>query len=155
MGMIALYCVFGGLGLFMLYMLIVTASMGTERLKVPQFLMSSLTYSEEATIKLNLLIDKYEAGLLSITRDDKHLFFTDVETNAKAGCIWVGNRYYAYGNLFRYGANENKEWSCNKPDIKTFKRIIKLEKSLEKTSSNNDSAPRKDARESGEEVILG
>lgn len=153
MGLIVLQCVFGGLVLFVLYMLVVTASLGTERFKVAQFLMSSLRYSEEATIKLNLLIDKYEAGILKIKADNKSLVFYDPKTQERAGEIWVGNKYYSYGILYRYGATDRKEWACNKPDIKTFKRIIKLEKSLDKNEPEHTSTMnQKDSKV--EEVIL-
>jgi hypothetical protein len=138
-------------------MLIVTTAMGTEKLKTAQFLMSSLTYSEEAKIKLNLLIDKYEAGRLSIRRETKELIFIDNETGKRAGVIWVGNKYFSYGNLYRYGSEDNKEWACSKPDIKTFKRIVKLEKSLDNTTddqvSPNASKPAT-KRSSDEEVVL-
>ncbi len=155
MGTIILYCVLGSLGLFILYMLVITSSLGTERFKVPQFLMSSLTYSEEATTKLNLLMDKYEAGLLNIRRTDKTLIFTDAETGQKAGEIWIQNKYYSYGNLHRYGANDDKQWSCNKPNIKTFKRIIKLEQTLEKTAQEQSAVNTpKPAAKAGEEVVL-
>ena len=157
MAAIALYGLLGALVLFILWMLIVTSSMGTERLKTAQFLMSSLSYNEEATIKLNLLIDKYEAGLLTVRRETKELIFTDKETGQRAGVIWVGNKYYSYGNLYRYGANDSKDWACNKPDIKTFKRIIKLEKSLDSTSGNQvspDAPKQATKRSSDEEVVL-
>lgn len=154
MGTFILYGVFCVLGLFIFYMLLVTSSLGTERLKVPQFLMSSLTYSEEATTKLNLLMDKYEAGILNIKRTDKTLFFTDAETGQKAGEIWIHNKYYSYGILHRYGAQDDKQWSCNKPDIKTFKRIMKLEQSLEKTEKEQTSSSPKKTDKSGEKVVL-
>lgn len=155
MGTLILYILLGALCLFIVYMLVVTSSMGTERFKVPQFLMSSLTYSEEATTKLNLLIDKYEAGLLKIRRTEKTLVFTDAETGNKAGEIWIGNKYYSYANLHRYGATDDKQWSCNKCDIKTFKRVIKLEQTLDKSEQEQTAAvaPAKPAK-SGEEVVL-
>jgi hypothetical protein len=102
-------------------------------------------------------MDKYEAGLLTVRRETKELIFIDKENGLKAGSIWVGNKYYSYGNLYRYGATDSKEWACNKPDIKTFKRIMKLEKSLDNTSGNQESpdAPKKATkRSSDEEVVL-
>lgn len=151
MGTIILYCVFGALAVFIIYMLVVTNAMGTERLKVPQFLMSSLTYSEEATTKINLLIDKYEAGLLSVTKNDKTLEFKD-ESGNFAGVIWIANKYYSYGNLHRYGSTNNNQWACNKPDIKTFKRIVKLEQTLDKPSQASAASAKPKTK--GEEVIL-
>lgn len=155
MGATILYILLGALALFIMYMLVVTSSMGTNRLKVPQFLMSSLTYSEEATTKLNLLIDKYEAGLLTIRKTERQLVFTDASTGQKAGEIWIGSKYFAYGNLHRYGANDDNQWSCNKPNIKTFKRIVKLEQTLDNTAQEQKAAtaPAEPAK-TGEEVVL-
>ncbi len=155
MGTIILYGVFIALGLFIVYMLVVTSAMGTERLKVPQFLMSSLTYSEEATAKLNLLLDKYEAGLLKIKRTQTSLLFTDAETGSKAGEIWIKNKYYSYGSLHRYGANDDRQFACNKPNVKTFKRIVKFEQAIDKhfKEQTASAAPAKPAK-AGEEVVL-
>ena len=154
MGLYILYGVAACLVVFVVYMLIVTSAMGTNRLKVAQFLMSSMTYNEEADTKINLLLDKHEAGLLDVQRLEKSLSFTDKETGKKAGEIWTGNKYYAYANLAKYGASNSNEWSCYKPKIKTFKRVVKLEQSLDSNESvtvQEASAPK---RKGTEEVIL-
>jgi hypothetical protein len=155
MGLYILYGVASALACFVIYMLVVTAAMGTNRLKVAQFLMSSMIYNEEADTKINLLIDKLEAGLLTVDRLEKSLSFNDKETGKKAGEIWTGNKYYAYANLAKYGANNSNEWSCFKPKIKTFKRVVKLEQSLETTSTDVTAATTAPAkRKETEEVVL-
>ena len=143
--------------LFTLYMLVVTASMGSEYFKVPQFMLSSLKYSEEADVKLNLLMDKYDAGILLCRRQKNELIFTEKETGKHAGTIWIGNKYYSYANLYSYGIEARNTWACNKPKIKTFKRVVKLEKQLDISSGNqaSDNAPKAESkRQSNEEVIL-
>ncbi|AQW88968.1 putative membrane protein [Erwinia phage pEa_SNUABM_50] len=152
MGAIILYSILGFLGVFTLYMFVVTSAMGTERLKTSQYFMSSLSYSEEATVKINLLIDKYQAGLLKAKLKSNVIEFTEMEGNALAGEIYIANKYFSYGQLYRYGANGNTKWQCNKPDLKTFKRIIKLEKQLDIT----DEVPvqKSTSKSSEEQVIL-
>ncbi|SOK58722.1 hypothetical protein [Yersinia phage fHe-Yen9-04] len=151
MGVIVIYCILGSLGLFTLYMFVVTSAMGTERLKTSQYFMSSLSYCEEATTKINLLIDKYEAGLIKAKLKNNVIEFTEMEKNIPAGEIWIANKYFSYGQLHRYGANGNISWQCNKPSLKTFKRIIKLEKQL--NVAHQEPVP-KSAKSTDEPVIL-
>lgn len=135
--MIILYGVLIFLAIVMIYMFIVTACMGTEKLKTAQYFMSSLTYSEEATTKLNLLIDKYEADLLTADLQKTVISFTDKNTSQPAGQIWIANKYYTYGQLHKYGVEQNTNWQCKKPNLKTFNRIIKLEKSLQPNNTQD------------------
>lgn len=136
--------------LFTVYMLVVTSSLGSERFKIAQYYMSSLTKSEEASVKINLLLDKYEAGLLRASIDKYVIRFIDIENEALAGEIHIANKYYSYGQLHRYGANGSNKWQCNKPDLKTFKRVIKLEKQLDPHEPVNVPSSKK----TEEDVIL-
>ncbi|EBS4516530.1 hypothetical protein DQT32_03780 [Salmonella enterica subsp. enterica serovar Braenderup] len=131
------------LAVFALYMLAATASIGTERMKTSQYFLSSLEYNEEASVKLNLLMDKYEAQLLTVKVTKDTLVFTDKETGAKAGEIWIANKYFSYGQLYRYGASNNNNWQNYKPDLKTFKRIIKLEKQLDPNEGKSEPTAKK------------
>lgn len=155
MGQMIFFGIIGALFLFAAYMFIVTASMGTRRLKTSQYYMSSLKYSKEASTKTNLLIDKYEAQILDAVATDKEIIFT--EDGQEVGSIWTNNKYYSYGNLQRYGASKSKEFQCTKPDVKTFHRIIKLEDELKAKAELNTpltTATKKKTSES-EEVLLG
>lgn len=148
---ITLYCILAFLCMFTLYMLIVTSVMGTKWLKTSQYLMSSLTYSKEATLKINLLIHKYEAGLLKAELKKQVIEFTELEGDVLAGKIYIKGKYCSYGMLCSYGSMGSTKWLSNKPDLKTFKRIVKLEKKLNSTIN----VPDHKSTNNSDNVILG
>ncbi len=148
---IAIWCLIAVIVGFALYMITVTASFGTDHLKVAQFLMSSLTYSKEATKKINLLLDKTEAEILTAALEEKYIVFRNSSTGEHDGSIWVGNKYYAYGILARYGSLGGNDWASNRPDIATFKRLVQLENVLRGT---HDSTPETKQEDRATEVVL-
>ncbi len=144
---IVLGLVIAALALFAFYMLLATASIGTERMKTSQYFLSSLEYNEEATVKLNLLMDKLEADLLSVKLTKETLVFTDAKTGEKAGEIWIATKYCSYGQLYRYGTSNSTQYQRYKPDLKTFKRIIKLEKQLDPNDGKTDTSTKTDKKD--------
>lgn len=137
----------GGLVIFLLSLIVSTLIMDTRLFMSYQYLLSSLKYSKEADERINFILSKHEAGLITAKLHSNYIHFTDVESNNTYAKIWVGNKYYSYGYIYEFsGTNVHTK---NRGKLSTFKKIVQLEDTLsgkitpketpKKESKNDDS----------------
>lgn len=84
-------------------------------------------YSEDVDTAISMLIAKYNQGLITAELDsfEYSICFSD-------GCsVWIGNKYYGYGFLYRYvGGKEIPAANRRRCSTKTFRELQKLENKL-------------------------
>lgn len=128
----------GGFGIALL---ISTICIGTTHLLTLQVIMGSLRYSKEIDDKLDLELGKVDAGMyhvvvgectMSLYSKDK---YPDFEDTSRYSCkpeveIWIANKFYSYGNLYRLSGGESPiSIQRKRPSIRIIKQIYQLEKS--------------------------
>lgn len=147
--MVFLTICIGALLLFLLSLIVSTCIMDTRLFMTYQFLLSSLKYSKEVDTKINFILAKHEADLLIATIRNNCIEFHEKETSKFYASIWIGNKYYTYGYLWKHA-----DGYCNtkrRPAVSTFKKIVHLEDTL---SGKITKKPSEKKKEKEEEVIL-
>lgn len=118
----------GGLIIFLLSLIVSTMIMDTRLFMNYQYLLSSLKFSKETDERLNFILSKYDAGLLTAKLNNNCIEFNENGTYNSYAKIWVGNKYYSYG--FIHSLNGYSEHSKTRGKLSTFKKIVQLEDTL-------------------------
>ena len=136
MGTFIMICV-GIVGCFAAALIISTLCMGTSILLSLQVLMGSLKYNKEVDDKLNLVLGKIDAGFYHVVVDECTISlyskeqYPDTEIPFRATPeieIWIANKFYSYGNIYRTLSQSRQEIKKYRPSIKVIKQIYHLEK---------------------------
>lgn len=124
---------------FAISLFISTMVMGKPIFITLQVLMGSLRYSKEVSEKLDMELGKVEADLYHVVvgehkiglyskekyPDAKNIGYT---SNAELE-IWIENKFYSYGNIYRLSGGEAPlSMKSKRPSVKIIKQIYHLEK---------------------------
>ena len=105
------------------------------KMRISQFLNSSFSYNKDAEKHISLILEKYNSGLLELKVTDKYMTFS-TKNGEHVGTIGIKNKYFAYGNLEKYGEIKSKDFSIYRPKISTLNKIYELEKQFSTESSD-------------------
>jgi hypothetical protein len=124
------------IGLFGLMLIVSTACMGSNVFISLQVLMGSLKYSKEVDDKIQLELGKIDAGMCDVSVDE-HTIGLYVKTDKDVDFryrtpymeIWVENKFYSYGNIYRMNGQSSYDFKSKRPSIAVIKQLLELQRS--------------------------
>lgn len=133
---IACVVIVGGFGLLLF---VSTMCMGKPVLMGLQVIMGSLKYSKDVNEKIDLVLGKVEAGLYHVFIEEHTICLYSKERYAEREDIvryanqpeleiWIENKFYSYGNIYRVNGRSESSFQKKRPSIKLIKQIYQLEK---------------------------
>lgn len=146
-------------GLFGLTLIVSTLCMGSNFLIPLQVVMGSLRYSKEIDDKLKLELGKVDANMCVVCVDD-HTIDLHIPENDEYSpnyyrhktpylSIWIGNKFYSYGNIYRINGSSGSNYKTKRPSISVIKQLVQLQKTNGESTTKN-----KKSKEKEKTVIL-
>lgn len=148
-------------GIFAFLLIVSTICMGKPVLMSLQVLMGSLKYSKEVNDKIDLELGKVDAGFYHVVVEEHTIClyskekYPDLDAIARYSDkpeleIWIENKFYSYGNIYRLNGQSPRELQNKRPSIKLMKQIYQLEK----TKGESTTKVKKEKSKT-ETVVLG
>lgn len=139
-------------------LLISTMCMGSTILIPLQVLMGSLRYNKEIDEKLSMELGKVDAGLYYVRVKNttielylKEQYKSEEETHNSTPNleIWIENKFYSYGNIYRVNGKNRVDLSDKRPSILVLKQIYELQ-----ISNGEQINKKKNNKEKEKSIIL-